>query len=516
MARRKTILRRVRTRIPNLIPTEQGPADEELRRREERFRALINLVPEMVWEAAPDGTMITVGDRWQRYTGMSAEQLARDWPQLVLHPDDYERCVTEWARARQQGTPYEIEVRNRRYDGQYRWFLTRAMPLTDATGQVSAWYGTTVDIHDRKLLEARLQENEARFLLALDTAHAGSFEWDVATDAVLWSPQHFVILGLEPDSLTPDYHAWHSRIHPDDVAMVEAHMAAAIAAHRDVTLEYRIVRPDGTARWVRASGHVLYSDADQPLRMVGMMIDITERKEVEAERERLLTELQRINAELQQFSYIVSHDLNEPLRTMNNFVQLLARHMQDKLDDTAHEYMRFITDAAHRMQQMLADLLAYTRAGQMPEFRAVDCEAVLGQVLAALQTRIAECNAVVTHDPLPTVQGDATRLGQVWQNLLSNALKFCDQKPPRVHISAVAEERHWRFTVRDNGIGIEAQHVGRLFQVFQRLHTRSEYAGSGIGLAICKRIVEQHGGRIWVDSCPHHGSTFSFTISRAL
>ena len=195
-------------------------------------------------------------------------------------------------------------------------------------------------------------------------------------------------------------------------------------------------------------------------------------------------------------------------------MQLLALRLKGKLDDNATDYIAFVTDAAKRMQQMLTDLLTYTKAGQTPEFQAVDCEAVLTQVLTALQTRITECEAVITHDPLPTIQGDATRVSQVWQNLIGNALKFCEVKPPRIDISATKEDHHWKFSVRDNGIGIDPQQTGKLFQVFQRAHGK-EYDGTGIGLAICKKIVEQHGGRIWVDSRPCDGATFNFTIKES-
>jgi PAS domain S-box-containing protein len=239
--------------------------------------------------------------------------------------------------------------------------------------------------------------------------------------------------------------------------------------------------------------------------------DITARKQMEQALAQRAAELERINTEFQQFSYIVAHDLNEPLRTMHSFLQLLERQLHGTLDASAREYMTFVTDAARRMQQMLTDLLAYTRAGQSPEFQAVDCEALLSEVLMALQTRIEERGAVITHDPLPTIRGDMTRLRQVVQNLLSNALKFCEEQP-HIHLSALKEESHWRFTVQDNGIGIDPHQGNRLFQVFQRLHTRDEYPGSGVGLAICKKIVEQHGGRIWVESRPGEGATFSFTI----
>ena len=190
-----------------------------------------------------------------------------------------------------------------------------------------------------------------------------------------------------------------------------------------------------------------------------------------------------------------------------------SERYQGQLDAEADEYLAFVVDGAHRMQQMLTDLLAYTRVGGQAEgCTAVDCEVVLARVVEALQLRIAECRAILTYDPLPTVRGDATRLGQVWQNLIGNALKFCKEQPPRIHITARHEDHHWRFAIRDNGIGLDPRQAERIFQVFQLLHTRSEYPGTGMGLAICKRIIEQSGGRIWVESEPGKGATFFFTL----
>jgi len=243
--------------------------------------------------------------------------------------------------------------------------------------------------------------------------------------------------------------------------------------------------------------------------------DISERKRAEETLMQRTAELQRSNEELQQFARIVSHDLNEPLRTMANYVQILAKRYQGKLDADADEYITFTVEGAQRMQALIQDLLAYTYvSGKAREFTAVDCEALLQSTLGDLRIASEESGAAVTHDPLPTVRGDARQLGIVFQNLIGNALKFCDTAPPRIHIAARQDGRQWIFSVRDNGIGIDPRQAERIFQVFQRLHTRSEYVGTGIGLAICKKIVERHGGRIWVESAPGQGATFSSPCPR--
>jgi signal transduction histidine kinase len=228
---------------------------------------------------------------------------------------------------------------------------------------------------------------------------------------------------------------------------------------------------------------------------------------------RAAEELRRSNKELEQFAYVASHDLQEPLRMVTGYTQLLAKRYGDSLDQKAKEYIGFAVDGAKRMQGLIEDLLTYSRVGSRGEaFASTDCEAVLGKTLAGLRVGIQECGATVSHDPLPTVMGDEFQLGQLFQNLLGNALKYRDSKAPQVHVSCKQETEQWTFAVQDNGIGIEPQYRERIFQIFQRLHTREEYEGSGIGLAICKKIVERHGGKIWVESELGKGATFYFTI----
>jgi signal transduction histidine kinase len=225
------------------------------------------------------------------------------------------------------------------------------------------------------------------------------------------------------------------------------------------------------------------------------------------------TNLLRSNRELEQFAYVASHDLQEPLRAINSYTQLLARKYQGNLDAKADKYIGYIVEGATRMQQLINDLLSFSRVGtKAKEFEAIACEAVLSKVLSNLRVAIAESRSVVTHDPLPTVMGDEIQLIQLFQNLIGNAIKFHREEPPRVHISAQQSKNEWVFSVRDNGIGMEAEYFDRIFTIFQRLHSKSEYPGTGIGLAVCKKIVERHGGRIWLESTLGVGTTFHFTI----
>ena len=231
------------------------------------------------------------------------------------------------------------------------------------------------------------------------------------------------------------------------------------------------------------------------------------------ELQRQTDSLRRSNDELQQFAYAISHDLQEPLRAISMYSQLLIAQYAREADPEVREFTQYITDGVERMQALIVDLLEYSRVDtQAKAVTQTDCTYVVNQVLQDLQFSIEESGAQVTVDPLPTVWGDSRRLAQVFLNLLGNALKFRGSHPPRIHVSATQSEEGWRFCVQDNGIGIDPQFAERVFAIFQRLHLRHEYPGTGIGLAICKKIVEQHGGRIWVESRLGEGASFFFTL----
>ncbi len=238
-----------------------------------------------------------------------------------------------------------------------------------------------------------------------------------------------------------------------------------------------------------------------------------DRKRAEEQLKQHAKELARSNQELQQFAYVASHDLQEPLRMVSNYVQLLARRYEGKLDDDADEFIQFAVTGATRMKTLIDDLLEYSHVGTKGKpFKTTDCDRVLTTALTNLSLRLEETGAIVTRDSLPQVLGDDTQLEKLFQNLLSNAIKFHGNDPPRIHISAVKQENEWIFSVADNGIGIKPEFMERIFVIFQRLHNKDANSGTGIGLAICKKIVERHDGRIWVESKKDAGSTFYFTL----
>jgi PAS domain S-box-containing protein len=300
---------------------------------------------------------------------------------------------------------------------------------------------------------------------------------------------------------------------------------------RDYPLELR--HHDGRVTSVLYNASVYRNESGAVIGVFAAARDVTARQRAEAEIQRYAAELQRSNQELEHFAYVASHDLQEPLRTVSSFSQLLARRYQGRLDADADEFIAFVVEGATRMQTLINDLLAFSRVGTRGNpFAPVNCAEVLQAALANVDAAIAESGAVITQDPLPTVSADRTQLTQLFQNLFSNAIKFRRRETaPRIHVSVkrvtdaagrgsgepVAPvpsppRPAWLFSVSDNGLGIDPQFFGRIFIIFQRLHGREEYPGTGIGLAICKKIIERHGGQIWVESQPGSGSTFQFTL----
>ena len=288
----------------------------------------------------------------------------------------------------------------------------------------------------------------------------------------------------------------------------------ALRQGTEAKAELRNYRKDGSLFWNELYIAPVRDPQGELTHFIGIQTDITQRKHQEIELANKTRELAQSNAELQQFAYVASHDLQEPLRMVASYTQLLGKRYRGKLDQDADEFIGYAVDGATRMQRLIRDLLEYSRVGaERQSFEETDCELVFQQAMQNLSASVRERHAEVTHDPLPIVRASPTHLLQVFQNLIGNALKFQGDAPPKIHVGAKALPDGWEFSVRDNGGGMPGDQLDRIFAIFQRLHGQREYPGTGIGLAICKRIVEKYGGQIWAESEPGKGSTFYFTLT---
>lgn len=392
--------------------------------------------------------------------------------------------------------------------------------------------GVVMDITESKRLEAALALREKHFDQAVRGAAIGIWNWDLRTGEVAWSDRCRQLLGFPPGEPINRRH-FLAALHPNDRERTAKALEQALEQHAEFNIECRINSPDGSLRWIQAIGSALYDDKTRAaVTMSGIVIDVTERKHEEerlvgsneqlasrAEQDRAeLGEaqdaLESMNLELQQFVYIAAHDMQTPLRSISGFAQLLKQEYHGReLDAQAEIWLDQLVGAAQRMHALLRDLLIYSGVASLGRpFETTDMSRTCDEVVAYAEPAIRENNATVTRDPLPTVMGDSIQLATLLQNLVENGIKYHGGEPPRIHVSARREGDAWIFSVRDNGIGIAEKHREQIFEIFKRLHSQQAYAGTGIGLAVCRRIVQRHGGRIWVDSEPGGGSRFQFSL----
>lgn len=422
-------------------------------------------------------------------------------------------------------------------------------------GTISIIHDLTEPVHIKQALE----KNYNRLQEAQRIGNIGNWEWDIPNNVITLSEGLYKIYGIDSYNFVK-YDTILNMILPEDQVIVNDNLEKALRERNPFNYEIRIQRQDGDIRIISCCGEVVTDFAGHPLNIICVEQDITERKEIEyalweakneleskvkrrtqelnetnkrlqkeleerkitenklkkseKDLKALIEELKRSNEELQQFAYVSSHDLQEPLRTITSFTQLIERRYKDKLDSDADEFIEYIVEAAKRMQTLINDLLNYSRvATRGKEFELVDTKEILENTISNLHAAINENDAQITHENLPKVMADKRQMIQLFQNLIGNAIKFKKPGiPPKIHIKTRKNKNEYVFGVQDNGIGIEKQYMERIFIIFQRLHTRDEYDGTGIGLAVSKRIVERHGGTIWVESEPSAGSTFYFTI----
>ena len=495
--------------------TAEKAAELRLRESEARYRRTFELAAAGIAHIGMDRKYIRVNRRLCEMLGYPEAELLGRTGREISHPDDLD-VVNSQRPALYAGKIDAIRVQKRylRKDRTPVWVTLALSVERDAQGSPTHEIAVYHDITAQREAEERVRESEELYrqtfqLAASGIAHVGLDGRFLKVNRSLCG-----ILGTPEEELVG--RSVKDVSHPADRDLTDRERARVHEGELDsVRFEKRYVRKDGRTVWVELAIALARDPHGHPQYEIAMFDDITERKNAEAALAAAHEELKRSNAELEQFAYVASHDLQEPLRMVSSYTQLVMKRYGERLDGEAKEFMAYVVDGAARMKQLIEDLLAYSRVGTKGrEPRSVPAGNALTRALTNLQAAIAESGAEITHDPLPTVSADEPQLAQLFQNLIGNALKFKGSQKPHIHVEVVDNPSSWEFHVKDNGIGIEPQYFERIFMLFQRLHTKGDYPGTGIGLAICKKVVERHGGRIWVESEPGRGSSFNFTLPR--
>jgi len=487
---------------------ERSRIEAELRVSSERLNLALKGATDGIWDWDLVTGQMYFSPRWKEMLGYGEGEIGdrfKEW-ESRLHPEDRDRAL-EAFRDYLGGKRaiFELEHRLRHKDGSYRWILSRGVAVWDEEGKPKRMAGSHVDLTERRRAEQALRESESKLRAFINNVPAILFSIDrngviTLAEGLGMDALRQVEGGIVGHTVTELYGDT-----PEVVENVRRALAGeSLVATMDVDqMHYEVAyspihSPDGTVTGV-----------------IGVAHDITERIRAKKALEATAAELRRSNEELEQFAYIASHDLQEPLRMVASYTQLLERRYAAQLDDAAREFIGYAVDGAKRMQLFIAGLLAYSRVGtERREMATVNIRETFEAAVANLRIAIEESGATVEARDLPVVRGDPRQLTQVLQNLIGNALKFRKPgTPPRIEAWGEREgDASWRISVRDNGIGLDPRFSERVFTIFQRLHTRDEYEGTGLGLAICKKIVERHGGRIWVESKEGEGAAFSFTL----
>jgi PAS domain S-box-containing protein len=494
-------------------------AERHLAQMEGKYRGLLEAAPDGMVVVNQSGEIVLLNAQAEKQFGYQRNELLGQIVKSIIPEGFAERLIADGTRtaaealAQQIGTG--IELTGRCKDGSEFPIEIMLSPLDSAEGILVT--AAIRDISVRKKAERHLVQTEGKYRGLLEAAPDGMVVVNQSGEIVLLNAQAEKQFGYQRDellgqivkSIIPEGFA--ERLIADGTRTA----AEALAQQIGTGIELTGRRKDGSEFPIEIMLSPL--DSAEGILVTAAIRDITIRKDAEADRVQKIDELNRSNEELEQFAYVASHDLQEPLRMVASYTQLLSRRYKGKLDSDADEFISFAVDGANRMQRLIQDLLTYSRVGKRGlELRDVSCDQALQTALKNLSAVVEERGALVTHDPLPEVKADETQLVQLFQNLVGNAIKYQGPGISHVHISAQRSgAAKWTLSVQDTGLGISPEFFERIFGMFQRLHKRGEFEGTGMGLAICKKIVERHGGSIWVESKPGAGSTFLFTLAAA-
>ena len=548
--------------------TQRKLDEQALRASEEQFRSLANAIPNLAWMARPDGHIFWYNRRWFEYTGKTPEEMDGWGWQAVHDPVVLPRVLERWEFSISSGEPFEMIFPLRGADGQFRSFLTRVEPIRDSDGKVVRWFGSNTDITTQQQAEEREKRarqiaellNRVGPLLAaeLDSDRLTQKITDIATQVVgaefgalfhtvrdtrggsflLYTlsgvpreafssfpmPRNTHVFGptfngdgpVRSEDITkdprygqnPPYHGM-----PEGHLPVRSYLAVPVKSRNGNVIGGLFFGHSNTGIFTQEAETLATGIAGQAAIALDNASLFEETKRSSEALFHSNENLKRLNEDLNQFAYSASHDLREPLRMVSIYTQFLARKLEGSLDSDSREYMEHVLRGAERLEALIRDLLAYTQtADSSAASTATDANEALDRALWNLAAAVEESGAQISVSKLPIVRMAAVHLTQVLQNLIGNALKYRREAVPQISVWAEQQDDKWKFCVSDNGIGIEEQYKQQVFGIFKRLHRPDEYSGTGIGLAICQRIVERAGGRIWVESVLERGSTFYFTV----
>jgi PAS domain S-box-containing protein len=490
-------------------------AFDEIKKSEDRLRLVIDTIPTLVWRAGVDGVPDFLNQPALDYTGISLEHAATDWPR-AFHPDDKKGMLVKWAAIRESGMPGGLEARLRRFDGEYRWFLFRAEPLRDRSGNIVKWYGSSTDIEDRKQTENALRQSEAYLAQAQRLSLTGTFAWRIVSGENIWSTETFRIFGYdEASSATVDMVL--ARTHPEDRAAVQKAMERASTDQNDYDHAYRLMMPDGSVKYIHAVARAT-RDASGGIEFVGAVTDVTATKRAEEKLHKAQAELAHVTrvTTLGELTASIAHEVNQPLAAVIANAEACLRWLDRETPDlaAARRSAEWVISDGIRASEVVRRVRALANKADMEKV-PLDLNDVVREVIALVQRELTIHRVSLRTEfapALPTVLGDRVQLQQVIINLAMNGIEamqpVTDRPRELVIRSGQDDTQHVGVSVTDCGIGISTENANRLFNAF--FTTKS--SGLGMGLSICRSIVEAHGGRLSASGDEGHGATFQFVL----
>ncbi|MEQ8552390.1 MAG: PAS domain-containing protein [Cyclobacteriaceae bacterium] len=460
-----------------------------------------------------DGKWLKVNKKLCSMVGYSEKELLIKTFQDLTHPDDLDADLNQvQSLLDDKITGYEMEKRYFHKDGHIVWVLLNVSLVRDADRNPVHFVSQILDITQRKQTEDELKQVTDRLTLAVRGSKIGIWEYDIKQDVLIGDDSQLRLYGYSSGRFSVSLEEWLSSIHPEDVDQCRRDAWLAINGEKDFNTEFRVVWPDKSIHYLRALSLIQHDEHGNPIRMVGTSWDMTEEKKSE-ELQRMMAANESKRKEMEQFAYITSHDLREPLVTIQRYLDGFIEDYGQQIDDDGRHYIEASIRASNHMQELIFGLLDYSRLSKEKELKLVDSKEILTSVIEDLNALIMTTDAEIVHNGLPTLNAYPLELKLLFQNLIQNGIKFRKQDTkPKIRIQAEQISNGWQFSFTDNGIGIREKDYEKVFTLFRRLHNKSKYEGSGIGLAYAKKIVEIHHGKIWLKSSPNNGSTFYFSI----